>query len=749
MSYNTARLQSPLAWLWLALIVFLGLTSWNQLDQGGRLEVGLTELVPDSKAGPWEQAAEQRRQSNYERRVAWMLRADDPDSLEQFNTHLNRRLHDSGFFQQADQVDDSTFWSERYQDLYKSRIYFLTEHDRQLLSLGAEAYLNEHLKALYSPLGASYIARLQTDPAGLFTRYFQTLLPITVTQAETGDALRVFKSLDVSPVLLGFSNIGPLYTLYLNLQREASSYGVTLRASGAPLYTAYAVASAQREIKTIGIASLLLIIVLVGALFRSPVPLGLTLIAVSVGFLGGLSITLLILDSVHILTLVFGATIIGIGADYSFHYLVHTQGRKRASAHLSRSLLLGMTSSVAGFLALLTLNFPWLQQIGLFMASGLVFSCLTVLILFPLGLGSSGKTPTIQPVLTPASGSRRRYLGWILAVIIASLPGLSRLEPSDDVRELYSPPKILQLDEQAIAAATEYRPEMRYVLVRAPNLEDLLLAEERLVPDLQKLRANGKLQGFSAFSQRHPSHQRQQENMLLQQRLYESTAFADFLNELGFIATTEWMDSSGDSPLQAIENENFLGCDTSGCSSAIYLSGLESSSALQELLSYHPEARLVDRVGAINQVLGGYRVQIQLAAGLVIGIVLLILTLASSLRIALKILLLPLVSGLAAMACVGYFSEDYSIVNLMALILIMGLGLDYAIFRTFTPAPERSGTSLAILLSVITSLLAFGLLALSETRAIHQFGVTISSGLIIAWFLSGKIHHSVSRKEGT
>lgn len=45
-------------------------------------------------------------------------------------------------------------------------------------------------------------------------------------------------------------------------------------------------------------------------------------------------------------------------------------------------------------------------------------------------------------------------------------------------------------------------------------------------------------------------------------------------------------------------------------------------------------------------------------------------------------------------------------------------------------------TWLAVSLSAFTSLLAFGLLALSKTPVLHHFGITVAIGLILVWLLS-------------
>lgn len=78
--------------------------------------------------------------------------------------------------------------------------------------------------------------------------------------------------------------------------------------------------------------------------------------------------------------------------------------------------------------------------------------------------------------------------------------------------------------------------------------------------------------------------------------------------------------------------------------------------------------------------------------------------------------------------------------NLLALMLILGIGIDYTLFFAEQNKQEddshTESTLLAISLSALTTILSFGLLALSETQAIHSFGITVLTGIIVAWLLA-------------
>ena len=69
------------------------------------------------------------------------------------------------------------------------------------------------------------------------------------------------------------------------------------------------------------------------------------------------------------------------------------------------------------------------------------------------------------------------------------------------------------------------------------------------------------------------------------------------------------------------------------------------------------------------------------------------------------------------------------------MILVLGIGIDYTLFFAEQKGPSHA-TLLAITLSAITTLLSFGLLALSETPAIRTFGLTVLTGIATAWLLA-------------
>jgi predicted exporter len=96
-------------------------------------------------------------------------------------------------------------------------------------------------------------------------------------------------------------------------------------------------------------------------------------------------------------------------------------------------------------------------------------------------------------------------------------------------------------------------------------------------------------------------------------------------------------------------------------------------------------------------------------------------------------LLVPTALGsLITIALLGIAGTKLQIFHVMALMLLLGIGVDYSIFVEGT-AKDDGGPWLAVSISAISTLLSFGLLSLSATPALHAFGLVMLIGTTIVW----------------
>ncbi|MCL1487440.1 MAG: hypothetical protein MH186_05725 [Marinobacter sp.] len=138
-------------------------------------------------------------------------------------------------------------------------------------------------------------------------------------------------------------------------------------------------------------------------------------------------------------------------------------------------------------------------------------------------------------------------------------------------------------------------------------------------------------------------------------------------------------------------------------------------------------------MGRTSALLGGYRVTVSLWMALAYSLVMLVLIMRYG-RHWWRVILPPALATVMTLGLLAVFGQPLNLFNLLAALLILGIGLDIGIFVRESngelPAWE------AVTLSAITSLLAFGLLALSETPVLHHFGMTVLPGIGLAWLIA-------------
>ena len=79
-----------------------------------------------------------------------------------------------------------------------------------------------------------------------------------------------------------------------------------------------------------------------------------------------------------------------------------------------------------------------------------------------------------------------------------------------------------------------------------------------------------------------------------------------------------------------------------------------------------------------------------------------------------------------------------SLFDVIALALVAGLGLDYALFfsREEKQQPALRAIERAVTLCALSSLLVFGILGLSNVPLLQGLGVTVASGVLAAYALA-------------
>jgi predicted exporter len=774
-----ARLLSskPIALAWLLLVALVVALAFRQ---GANFDSSILSLLPKSDQDPLMHRAGEQMNRDFSERLLIVLSGADEVALRVAVADMAAALAPLDEVARVDwRIDDSDPGRVR-KELFPYRFVLLEDGLRERLLQGQDGHLLEQtLARLFSPLAGSgaliedpfglYLTLGQRPAAGLNLQISNSLLKVAGSPLPSYLLLVTLAADPFSPALQE-RLLGTIEAQRLQLAGAIDEIAM----SGMLVHAAAGAQQAKREISTIGVGSLIGILVAMLLVFRRLRPLVLLLIPVAVGCLFASAASLLIFHRLHLVTFAFGAGLVGVSVDYALHFLCERQitPARAVLPKILPGLLLGLFSSVAAYAAQAMTPFPGLRQMAVFSVLGLCASWLTVVLWLPLLSGER----KLQPLATARHLDRLRQVfprldrsPWLIAVLLPLL-ALACLSiwngaANDDIRLLQTSPQSLLQQERELQRTLGINGGSRFLLVTAPTLEACLQFEEQLRPVLLAMQRDGVFDGVRMLSSSLPSRARQADNAALVGKLYQrqleplfarlqlpparlQQARAELEQAASNRLTPErWQQLSGNGasrnlliapgPAQAIPMQATPElAATAMAATAIRFQGELSDDAVRTLTRLAGELSwlsFVDQVQSVSTVLGKYRVQVAgwvvLAYLGVFGVLLLRYR-----RELWRIIVPPLVASLVTLAILVQVQQGINLFHLMALILVLGIGLDMGIFLAETG--EAPHTWLAVSLSAFTSLLAFGLLALSDTPVLHHFGLTVALGLSLVWLLA-------------
>jgi predicted exporter len=661
----------------------------------------------------------------------------------------------------------------------KHRLVLMTPHDETALRDRDKQYwVDAALAKLYSPVGGIKAGAWQDDPFGLFGAWLQARAQETPVRPRDGrlfvnDGARVYVVLPFIVRVPAFSmaaqaSLAPV----LESAHQAAQRGdarVEVIAAGIVLYAGAAAAQAKWELSTIGIGSLLGVVALIWLTFRSLKPIALITLSVGVGCLGALSVCWLLFERIHLLTLVFGASLIGGAQDYGTYFLCHRLGDQQLDScrllrRLLPSLALALITTVAGYLALALTPFPGLRQMAVFSALGLIFAWLTVIFWFP-ALADRSECAGDGPLVRWCASSLERWprldFNRLTLPTLAALGlfgalaafGFARLRVQDDVRLLQNPPKQL-IDEQVkLSRLLDATAPAQFFVVRGESIETVLRREEILKQHLDALVEEKAITGYQSVSNWVPSLATQEaRRTLVEERLLSGNgALAALAQRIG--ADDLWVGATRErlsgfaakltpeeflrAPAGAPVRHLWLGPVADGFASIVGLRGVSARSLphLRQAGSGLDGVQWLDQVGAISEVLARYRMYMSWVA--LFSYLAVYALLYPRYRAATWRVIAPTaVASIATLALLGLAGQSLQLFHVLALLLLLGVGVDYGIFLQEEPSRRDPIAWLSVVLSALGTILSFGLLALSRTPALQAFGLTMLIGTTTVWFLA-------------
>ncbi|MEI6986061.1 MAG: hypothetical protein WCK65_08035, partial [Rhodospirillaceae bacterium] len=541
-----------------------------RVAKGLNFHTDLLALLPEDRGDPVLQQAHDVFTRALGRRVVFLVGHPDREQARTAATRMTAALLESKVVSAVDAVPAGDRLRRIGALMFPFRAGLLANADRRMLLAGhGEALAARALSRVFGFIGMADARLLHRDPFLLMPSFFAGL-SIPSSRLIPDDGLLTVRDGGVTWILVSTRLNGAAFELDVQ-QRFIGSFerAVTMLAPevqvlklGAVFFARAGARQAMDEASYLGTVSIVGAVLLVLLVFRRFGPLWQSLMSIATGMVCGAAFSLWWFGNLHVVSLLFGISLIGIAVDYSLYYFTDRFVCDGASpaVRLHRvmpGLALGVLTTLVGYGALLLAPFPGLHQIAVFSGIGLSAAFTSVVLWVPL-LDRGADLPHGAPLVArvaalwrfwerPDLGRLRLALG--LALLVLGLIGGLRLKVDDDVRRLQSPDAGLLAEQHRIEALTGTGWTGQYLLVRSTDDETALQTEEALAERLAGSVRDGALVGFQSPAGFVPSAARQRDNRRLVHDRLETPLLADHVARLGLSDPPEPTPTGDEAPV--------------------------------------------------------------------------------------------------------------------------------------------------------------------------------------------------------
>ncbi len=769
MTKRSARALSASAVLMLiALSVLLGARL--------RIDTEITEFMPAGVDAEMTALSRALTGSDLSRTLTLVLSGEDPERATAAARSLAERLGSREDVEWVRAGPDEAL-EQSFYELYFPRRLTLRDPDVPLDFRARAASLKERLG---SPAGA-FVRRIATsDPWLLFLDQSQAL-------QSGGDELLiregtfVLREDESQAVILVATKASPFEggatrSFLEELEEEVSALQAThgeLTLSQASVHR-IAVASERvirADIERVSTFGTIGVLLLLGLLFQSPRPLLLSTVPIAGGVIVGAGAVFLFFDGrIHGLTLAFGATLIGVALDYVAHLFNHHRlgetGAEETAKEIWPGLLVGALTTIAGLVGLAWSSFPGIQQMATFASAGIAAALLLTRYALPPWMSDSAVATRPHRALGSLAAALldglRRFRGAVIVLpllaIGLSAVGIPQASFIDDIRALNPVPAELLEEDEHVRGQVARMEAARFAAATGDTLEEALQRSETARRVLLEAVEAGELEHFRSITPMVVSRQWQRRAIEeLPDDAFEQTVSA--LEQEGFVrgmftsfeqtlqeeaSLLEWS-SLDNTPLAPLRNSFHVDLPDGRHGLLTFLQGVQDPAALQRRLESVEGVRFFDQNGYMADAYRRFRTRAQQLIGVgLIAILFLVFVRYRSLRRSLAAFLPALLSCAATVGVLGILGVSVSLLHWVALLLVLSMGVDYGVFMVEAAVmEERDGapgyaaaTSASLLMACASTVLSFGVLALSEHPALSAIGLTSAVGVAFSLVLA-------------
>lgn len=763
-------------WIFFHALIIIGFCAMLSIKKGIIIDADLFNMLPKPEMGKALNAADAKLTEVTGQNVFILVSNPDFSKAKQIAETVYGQLEGSSRFKSISLYQNTDSFGKiiEYINKYKYNLIDPATVEELNSEGGAEAFAQDALSKAYGAFTMTSMENLESDP---FMVGEHDLLCFLKQLQDSGTKMSLRDE-----VLASESN-GRWYIMIRGiLSKEGAALAskenavVQIRQvcdpledgetrfiySGTPFHSYKSSTNATNEISTISTISMAAVLVILLLIFQRPSPILFSIGSILWSSLMAIFATLAIFGKMHILTLVFGTSLIGSCIDYSLHYFINWKGNLschkgyQVRNHLIKGLSLSLVSTVICYFILVFAPFNLLRQMAVFSMSGIISSFLTVICIYPfIKVPETKREIRLLKYYTLPSWYNKKFVGRIAITVMFVFSILvliichKNVKVENNLSRLYKMEGREMLNEKEAAQVLQYSPSGWYI-VSGSTVEETLQNEEKITAELKKMNEGKEKGGFICTTSYIPSIAMQKKSRAAAAKLMP---FAEQQYEyLGY-------DSSYAKKLVSDFNASEDDFIEIGKNVPEYLSSAISTVWLGEIdgkyysvvlpvsvLDYDAYKSVADgenvffisKVRSMNADLDRLSSMILHLFVVVYIALFIILKFFYSMKQTAKIVSVPLLIVLMTAAIFALCGIHFEFFSITGLILVFGLGLDYVIYmieneKRIDDVQDAKLEPFAILLSFVTSAVSFGALALSKFVPVHMIGLAIFIGLTTAF----------------
>lgn len=763
-------------WIFFHAVIIAAFCAMLSVKKGINIDADLFNMLPKPEMGKALNAADEKLTEVTGQNVFILVSNPDFNKAKQVSEQVYSQLKESPRFKSISlyQNTDSFGKIVEYVDKYKYNLIEPETIDELNSEGGAEAFAQDALSKAYGAFTVTSLENLESDP---FMLGEHNLLNFLKQLQESGTKMSLKDEVLASEVN------GRWYVMIRGILSKkgaalASKENAVVQIhqvcdpledgetrfiySGTPFHSYKSSTNATQEISLISTVSMTAVLVILLLIFKRPSPILFSIGSILWSSLTAIFATLAIFGKMHILTLVFGTSLIGSCIDYSLHYFINWKGNLachkgyQVRNHLIKGLSLSLVSTVICYFILVFAPFNLLKQMAVFSMSGIISSFLTVICVYPfIKVPQEKREIKLLKYYSMPSWYNKKFVGRIAITVMFVFSILillifhKNVKIENNLSRLYKMEGREMLNEKEAAQVLQYNPS-GWFIVSGSTVEETLQNEENLTARLKKMNAGKEKGGFVCITSYVPSVAMQKKSRAAAEKLmpfageqyeylgYDSSLAKKLISDFN-AGKDDFIEIGKNVPeyLESAISTAWLGeIDGKYYSVVLPVSVLDYDA--YKSLADGENVFFVSKVRSMNADLDRLSSMILNLFVVVYIALFVILKFFYSWKQTSKIVSVPLLIVLMTAAIFALCGIHFEFFSITGMILVFGLGLDYVIYmieneKRVDEVQDAKLEPFAIALSFVTSAVSFGALALSKFVPVHMIGLSIFIGLTTAF----------------